>query len=179
MKEYWQEYKLRPELIEAQNGDYNAQRQIKRDLTNYMIRDMKEQLEQEFGDEDYTDYIYNFEIEWVDRYRLRPDNDFIKEMEIFVNNQDVIRENHIKNIKEVKMEKEKLERFEEALKEDIKNINTGDETYTAEDIDYLKIYYITDFIDDYKEIWKIPDNLTESMEDIVEDNIWMLDIYLK
>lgn len=101
MKEYWQEYKLRPELIEAQNGDYNAQRQIKRDLTNYMIRDMKEQLEQEFGDEDYTDYIYNFEIEWVDRYRLRPDNDFIKEMEIFVNNQDVIRENHIKNIKEV------------------------------------------------------------------------------
>lgn len=50
MKEYWQEYKLRPELIEAQNGDYNAQRQIKRDLTNYMIRDMKEQLEQEFGE---------------------------------------------------------------------------------------------------------------------------------
>lgn len=58
-------------------------------------------------------------------------------------------------------------------------INAGDETYTAEDIRLKRIWYLTEFIDNYKEIWKIPDNLTESMEDIVEDTIWMIDIYLK
>lgn len=79
---------------------------------------------------------------------------------------------------EKQIELEKLDEFEKALKEDIKLNKKIYKRYTASDIDNLKRWYMTDFIELYKESLEIPDYLNESMKNVVEDMVWILDIYL-